>query len=170
MSTAGWIATQIARQLAYASISQEVRTRVGEQIHWLFQCETLAVFLASIDLIAGAFQRGYEANYEDRLTKCISLGDTVWDIGPNVGLYTVQFANQVGARGVVVAFEPSKVNFLRLTHTCQSLRNVELQPFGLGEDNETTVSSKGLTTLVQQAKSAKTATLAMLLKFESVMT
>ena len=83
-------------------------------------------------LVAGTFQSGYEANYAARLTKCISLGDTVWDIGANIGLYTVQFANCVGASGLVVAFEPSKANFLRLTHRCQSLRNVELQPFGLG--------------------------------------
>jgi FkbM family methyltransferase len=89
--------------------------------------------LGIIQRVAGALQRGYEANYESHLTKCISLGDTVWDIGANVGLDTVQFANLVGASGLVVAFEPSKVNFLRLTHSCESLRNVELQPFGLGE-------------------------------------
>ena len=82
--------------------------------------------------LVGAFPRGCEANYNVRLSKCISPGDTVWDIGANIGLYTVQFANLVGASGLVVAFEPSKVNFLRLAHTCQSLRNVELQPFGLG--------------------------------------
>jgi FkbM family methyltransferase len=86
-------------------------------------------------LIAGAFQTGYEANYDARLTKCISLGDTVWDIGANVGLYTVRFANRVGASGLIVAFEPSKVNFLRLAHSCESLQNVKLQPFGLGEVN-----------------------------------
>jgi FkbM family methyltransferase len=86
-------------------------------------------------LVAGAFQRGYEANYDARLSQCISLGDTVWDIGANIGMYTVRFANLVGASGLVVAFEPSKVNFLRLTHSCESLRNVELQPFGLGEVN-----------------------------------
>jgi FkbM family methyltransferase len=86
-------------------------------------------------LVAGAFQRGYEANYDASLSKCISLGDTVWDIGANIGMYTVRFANLVGASGLVVAFEPSKVNFLRLTRSCESLRNVELQPFGLGEVN-----------------------------------
>src|ERR1700726_733724 len=86
-------------------------------------------------LIARAFQRGYEANYDACLTKCISLGDTVWDIGANVGLHAVQFANRVGASGVVVAFESSKVNFLRLLHSCESLRNVQLHPFGLGELN-----------------------------------
>ena len=84
-------------------------------------------------LLVGAFPRGYEANYNARLSECISPGDTVWDIGANIGLYTVQFANLVGASGLVVAFEPSTVNFLRLAHTCQSLRNVELQPFGLGK-------------------------------------
>ncbi len=84
-------------------------------------------------LLVGAFPRGYEANYNARLSKCISPGYTVWDIGANIGLYTAQFANLVGASGLVVAFEPSKVNFLRLAHTCRLLRNVELQPFGLGK-------------------------------------
>jgi len=94
---------------------------------------------------------------------------TPLDIGANIGLYTAQFANLVGASGLVVAFEPSKVNFLRLAHTCRLLRNVELQPLAWEKSMETSASSKELTILAQQAESVKQASQARLLKFELVM-
>ncbi|MBS3652292.1 FkbM family methyltransferase [Pseudaminobacter sp. 19-2017] len=50
-------------------------------------------------------------------------GDVVWDIGANVGLYTLVAARAVGSNGKVVAFEPMAANFSRL------LDNVALNRF-----------------------------------------
>jgi len=46
-------------------------------------------------------------------------GDTVWDIGANVGYYTVLFAHWVGPAGHVVAFEPDADNFGFLERNCE---------------------------------------------------
>lgn len=77
--------------------------------------------------------RGYETNYEGRLAESIRAGDTVWDVGANVGYYVVQFAERVGPMGRVLAFEPSPSNFSKLTQACAGLANVHLHNIGLGD-------------------------------------
>ncbi|RWI29878.1 MAG: FkbM family methyltransferase [Mesorhizobium sp.] len=58
----------------------------------------------------------------------IRKGDTVWDIGANIGLFTVAAAGLVGSKGRVVAFEPdtSLVALLRRTASLQPSEAAEL--------------------------------------------
>lgn len=66
----------------------------------------------------GRFEPATFAAYARR----IKAGDTVVDIGANIGAHTLQFANLVGATGKVAAFEPTAYAFGKLK------RNVELNP------------------------------------------
>src|SRR5206468_12979742 len=50
--------------------------------------------------------RGYEERFGSELLKWVAAGDCVWDVGANVGFYTMRFAKKVG-QGAVVAFEPA---------------------------------------------------------------
>lgn len=77
-------------------------------------------------------RRGYETRYDSHFATCIHPGDCVWDIGANVGHYTRLFAERVGAKGKVFAFEPSPVNHCRLVEQCSALGNVALFQCGLG--------------------------------------
>lgn len=88
--------------------------------------------------------RGYETRYDQAFTGALRLGDTVWDVGANVGYYTRQFAERVGGAGQVFAFEPSPVNFARLSATCEGLGHVHLRQVGLGQ-------TEGYLALVQGA-------------------
>ena len=56
--------------------------------------------------VAALVQRGYEEDYGAGLGSCIRPGDTVWDIGANVGLYTRRFAALTGPQGLVVEERP----------------------------------------------------------------
>lgn len=69
------------------------------------------------------FGRDHDAMCAAALRSRIRAGDTIWNVGANVGVYTLQLAHMVGASGRVVAFEPNPrtVELLR--------RNVQLNRF-----------------------------------------
>lgn len=81
-------------------------------------------------LLAG---RGYETAFEEATLACVRPGDVVWDVGANVGLYTVKFAAHVGGEGQVFAFEPSPANQERLAGAVAALPNVRVLPLALGD-------------------------------------
>jgi FkbM family methyltransferase len=74
---------------------------------------------------------GYEEAVHTALGRILRPGDIAWDVGANVGVYTVRMAERVGAAGQVFAFEPSPLNLERLQATCAGLPNVVVLPFGL---------------------------------------
>lgn len=78
---------------------------------------------------------GYETRYDNSFSGALRQGDCVWDVGANVGYYTCLFSNRVGERGKVFAFEPSPVNFDRLTTACALLENTTLMQCGLGRED-----------------------------------
>ena len=49
----------------------------------------------------------YEERFSDAMESEVRVGDCVWDVGANVGLYTRRFMELVGRQGSVVAIEPS---------------------------------------------------------------
>jgi len=57
----------------------------------------------------------YEVSKMALAAAWVQAGDTVFDIGANVGIYTLLFSERVGSEGRVVAFEPSarNVSYLR---------------------------------------------------------
>ena len=89
----------------------------------------------------------YSRNYEDRFSKLmlgsITAGDCVWDVGGNVGLYSKLFADLVGEKGRVFAFEPSPVNLVALRQTIRDRNNVVVLPIALGDRNGTVRFQQG---------------------------
>jgi hypothetical protein len=83
-------------------------------------------------LLAPLFQRGgYEWRFENALKGSIRPGDVVWDVGANVGHYTLKFASWTASGGRIYAFEPSRRNLSRLREACTGKANVVICPFGL---------------------------------------
>lgn len=75
---------------------------------------------------------GYEARYDAGFVAALRPGDVCWDVGANVGHYTLSFSDRVGTTGTVVAFEPSPMNFARLREATAERGNVILVNAGLG--------------------------------------
>lgn len=67
-----------------------------------------------------------------------SKGDTIIEIGANIGTETVGFADVVGCEGRVCAIEPVPANFeaLKRSVTLHSCNNISLFPYAIGAKNE----------------------------------
>ena len=125
--TNGWIYLQLehARQSHFvpkaAVITMHVPS-VGE----------VKMFLNPDDEVITPFMldRGFwEENETFWFTKTLSKGDTVVDIGANVGYYTLLGAKLVGDKGRVFAFEPEPVSFALMERNVRlnGLTNVVLE-------------------------------------------
>ena len=69
------------------------------------------------------------------MNKFIEKNDIVFDIGSNIGAFTIPFAKKVGENGEVFAFEPQPFIFNLLKHNVKlnKLKNVNLFKNGVGE-------------------------------------
>lgn len=78
--------------------------------------------------IHGCWLGTYELNKQERFVRHVRAGDVVWDIGANVGFYTLLSSWLAGPTGKVVAFEPLPRNlrFLRDHVKINALTNVEI--------------------------------------------
>jgi FkbM family methyltransferase len=75
----------------------------------------------------------YEAEYANALLSRIASSDNVWDIGANVGYYTVRFSDRVSSNGTVHAFEPSPSNLQQLKLKVGERTNVQIHPIAVAD-------------------------------------
>jgi FkbM family methyltransferase len=78
--------------------------------------------------------KGYEKEEISYICSIVKHGDTVVDVGANIGLYTVYLSRAVGATGTVLCFEPDPANLELLEDNIKlnSCENVKVFPFALG--------------------------------------
>jgi FkbM family methyltransferase len=69
----------------------------------------------------GHYHERYEA---DLVARLLANDDVFWDIGANVGYFTLVAAAALADRGQIIAFEPGKNAYARLTE------NLSLNPYG----------------------------------------
>lgn len=76
-----------------------------------------------------------ENDVEAALLDLLYPGSTAYDIGANIGWFSLLAARKVGPSGKVVAFEPSltNVSFLRRNAAGNDLSNVSVIPAAVGE-------------------------------------
>ena len=78
---------------------------------------------------AGSFEPDTERVFAQK----VRAGDTVLDIGANIGLHTLSLAHKTGEKGKVIAFEPSRWACERLMKNINlnGYRNIRLENLGL---------------------------------------
>lgn len=83
----------------------------------------------------GAWLGTLERDKLEHLVSRLSPGQVVWDIGANVGLYTLPTAKTVGSSGLVFAFEPMPQNLVYLKQhvSLNSLTNVVIVDAAVAE-------------------------------------
>ncbi len=79
----------------------------------------------------------YERRVLDLLMEAVRPGDVAYDIGANIGLYTILMAKAVGDGGEVIAFEPEQTSYEHLQDNLNlnALNNVRLFRKAVGERN-----------------------------------
>lgn len=99
------------------SILCDTKTWIGAQIYYLGEYE---------DYIKATFER------------FIKIGDTVLDIGANIGFHTLFFAELVGPKGKVIAFEPMPYNYQALLNNIalDEFENIATRNYALSDQNE----------------------------------
>jgi len=75
----------------------------------------------------------YEARFARELLAAVRPGDTVWDVGANVGVYAAQFA-ECGAANVV-CFEPAPAAVAALRTRFSQGSQVTIMPIALGKQH-----------------------------------
>jgi FkbM family methyltransferase len=77
----------------------------------------------------------YEQKFDNAMFRYINPGDLVWDIGANVGYYTIKFAEAVSASGEVHGFEPMPDTFKILSKETSNHSNIRLSCCALGRED-----------------------------------
>jgi FkbM family methyltransferase len=83
------------------------------------------------------FLGDYETGTCRFVQKILSGGEVVFDIGANIGFYTILFSRLVGDTGKIHAFEPSLREFLNLCENVSrnQVNNVYLNQVGISDQN-----------------------------------
>ncbi len=78
----------------------------------------------------------YEPTVTQIFKDTLKKGDTVFDIGANIGYYTLLAAKLVGKEGKVIAFEPEPSNFelLRKNVRLNGYTHVTLEPYAVSKE------------------------------------
>jgi len=83
----------------------------------------------------------YEANTARIISTNLNLGDTFWDVGANIGLFSLYASKIVGPTGKVVSFEPAPETFELLSANVRGCETIQALPYGIGNENSNTLMS-----------------------------
>jgi FkbM family methyltransferase len=85
----------------------------------------------------------YEELFDTYFSKKIKNGFCVYDVGANMGYYSLIFSKLTGEEGVVISFEPSLINFNKLNENVKSTANITTLNIGVGSSESKLFISQG---------------------------
>jgi FkbM family methyltransferase len=91
-------------------------------------------FFLSYNLGLLKSDEAYKYHYFSR--KLVKEGDTVVDIGANLGYFTKLFSKWVGDKGHVIAIEPVPMYTEIIRWSCKNRKNITLYPYALGTEDK----------------------------------
>jgi len=85
----------------------------------------------------------YEELFDKSLSNRIQNGYCVYDVGANMGYYSLIFSKLVGPEGSVISFEPSFINFNKLNENVKHSANITTLNIGVGSSESLLFISQG---------------------------
>ena len=110
-------------------LSQQISIHLG---NFLFRN-----FFGVYNIVYPRFKRRQDAAEIAQLKAMVKPGQTILDIGANIGFYSQLLAELTGPSGVVYAFEPDPINYRRLVENCKKLQWVKTQQRAVAEKTKT---------------------------------
>ena len=86
----------------------------------------------------------YEELFDNFFRSKLKSDFCVYDIGANMGLYSIEFAKIIGYGGKVFSFEPSAINFKKLTNNVKNKSNIITINSAVGRDISKLFISQGV--------------------------
>ena len=86
----------------------------------------------------------YEQLFDKFFRSKLKSGFCVYDIGANMGLYSIEFSKIVGSDGKVFSFEPSSINFKKLSDNVNNISNIKSINYAVGREISKLFISQGL--------------------------
>jgi len=90
-------------------ISKRIR---GTQMWLRYPMDQHLGFLLSKEIV-------YEENIRNQIRPYIKPGSKIFEIGSNIGQYTLEFSELLGSNGQLIAIEPDQDNFTLLSENCR---------------------------------------------------
>jgi FkbM family methyltransferase len=117
-----WAAPDNIFRAKVAGISIKLHAETGRDLIWF-------------EGALGTDREWSEKHAMEAMLAFLNPGDIVYDVGANLGLYSVTLAKRVGAQGQVICFEPRLSTFERLKANIElnELKNVRCFQKALGE-------------------------------------
>lgn len=90
-------------------------------------------FYPVYNVVYPIFKNRQDAEEINWLKQTIKPGDTILDIGANIGFYSKILSNCVGSGGKIHAFEPDTTNFKHLSNNLKGFTNVVLNNMAVSD-------------------------------------
>lgn len=126
----------------------------------IFFLRRLTRFLGLNSLIFRIIYRNntYEQLYDNFFTSKLLPGFVVYDVGANVGHYSRIFSKTIMDVGEVYAFEPSLINFNKLSEATQTFNNISIFNIGIGNKKKKLFISQGSDSIGATSRMCETET------------
>jgi len=85
----------------------------------------------------------YEERFDQAMLESVEAADIVWDVGANIGRYTLKLCERVGPTGTIFAFGTSPQNRATLERVLTSIGNAVVVPIALGKTVKSNYLARG---------------------------
>jgi FkbM family methyltransferase len=146
MRLMGWLPAGLAGWILKQRSESPTLKRLSEPFANLLRNQPLRIgtgvgegLFINVGNSAAAYALGtFKPELQNFLSSVVKAGSVFYDVGANVGFFSLLAAKLVGPQGKVICFEPLRDNLIRLRENAErnEFYNVQILPLALGGANE----------------------------------